>query len=384
MKIGIFTECYAPVMNGVVVSIQTFKKALEDRGHEVFVFAPENKNATVEHRVYRFPSIEDSKQRLYPVMLPSINILKTYVPVEIVKELDVIHAQHMFTAGRLARLVAKEYNKPLVYTYHTLIEDYVHYSGILAPITKRYLNNMSKRFCNTCDQVITPSNPIKKKLRHYGVHKPIEVIMTGIVPENYKRYDSQALKKKYDIPQNYKILLYLSRIAKEKNLKLLLKSFVGIKKEYPACHLLMVGGGPELEETKREAEKLGIGKEVTFTGMVPKEDANKIFGMSDLFVFPSFTETQGIVIAEAMASGTPPIAVNKLGPTDLIHDGEDGFLTKLTVSDFSDKILKLLKDEKLSEKFAQKGILRVGDFSIDNSCNNLIELYNKVVKAYKK
>lgn len=383
MKIGIFTECYTPVMNGVVVSIQSFKKALEEKGHEVFIFAPGGKDCKIEHGVYRFPSYTDKKGRVYPIFVPSLTVQSSYLPEDIISGLDIIHTQHMFTAGRLARFAAKKYNKPLVSTYHTLIAEYAHYTGILAPITQAYLRNMSKRFCNTCDQIITPSGVIKNILYKYGVRTPIEVIMTGIDPKAFSRLkeeEADELRSKYKIASDAKVLLYLSRIAKEKNIDLLLKSFIKIKEQYPKCHLLLVGGGPEENAVKLQLTTYNLQDSVTMTGMLPKEEANRIFGMADIFTFPSHTETQGIVIAEAMASGTPPVAVNIMGPTELIHDGEDGYLVKNNVADFSEHVLKLLTDDKLRDKFATEGRSRVEEFSNETSVLKLISLYEKVIE----
>lgn len=378
MKIGIFTECYTPVMNGVVVSIETFKKALEARGHEVFVFAPDNDDAIVSSNVYRFPSIKLSK-KLYPVIFPSVEIQKTYLPDEILPGLDIIHSQHMFTAGALAKYVAKKYNKPLVYTYHTLITEYANkYAFFLAPLIRNYLKKASVDFCNCADTVVTPSSCMGKILKSWGVKKPIEIIMTGINPSDYKRYTSGELRKKYNINPGAKLLLFVGRIAPEKNILFLLKSFQIIEKKYPNVHLLIVGGGPEEKYYQNEIEKIGLKDKITMTGMLPKEEANKIFGMADIFSYPSYTETQGIVVAEAMASGTVPVAVNKMGPTDLIHDGEDGYLTKLTISDFSDKILRILKDDKLRAKFAENGLKRIEEFSIKTSVDQIEALYKKI------
>lgn len=383
MKIGIFTESYLPVLNGVSVSVETFKNALEEKGHEVFIFAPDHPEAEDQKNVYRFPSISDPKGRLYPILIPSVDIEKIYLPENVICDLDIIHTQHMFTAGRLARYVARKYDKPLIYTYHTLLAEYTHYLGFLSGLARVYLQNMSKRFCNSCDQIITPSNPMRKILLKYGVKKPISVVMTGIDPKAYKHVSESAskqLREKYNIDSDDKILLYLSRIAKEKNLDFLLKAFVKIKKAYPKCHLLMVGGGPEEKWVKDRIQQLRIQNSVTMTGMLPKEDANNAFGMADIFTFPSITETQGIVVAEAMASGTPPVAVGKMGPTDLIHDGEDGFLTKLNVKDFAEKTIKLLEDDNLREQFAKEGLARIEEFSTETSVKKLLDIYEKVVE----
>ncbi|MDP3941841.1 MAG: glycosyltransferase, partial [bacterium] len=347
---------------------------------------PDNPTAQTEHHVYRFPSIEDKKGRLYPIFIPSLTLEDAYLPADIISKLDIIHSQHMFTAGRLARHVAREFNIPLVYTYHTLIAEYTHYAGYFSSIVRSYLKGMSRRFCNSCDQIITPSNPMKKILHKYGVRAPIEVIMTGIEPKNYEKVkglDAHRLRKKYKIDPEAKICLYLSRIAKEKNIDFLFRSFAEIRKQYPKVHLLMVGGGPEEDWAKNRILDLGLGASITMTGMVPKNEANKIFGLADIFTFPSVTETQGIVIAEAMASGTPPVAVGKMGPLDLIHDGEDGFLTKLSISDFSEKVVKLLKDDKLRDIFAKEGMRRIEEFSNETSVKKLISLYERVIDLKK-
>jgi len=379
MKIGIFTECYAPVMNGVVVSIETFKKALEERGHEVYVFAPDNDGAKACNEVYRFPAIKISK-KLYPVIFPSIEVQKTYLPDEILPTLDIIHSQHMFTAGALARYVCKKYNKPFVYTYHTMITEYAKkYAFFLAPIVRNYLQKASTDFCNSADVVVTPSNSMRKILKGWGVAKPIEVVMTGIDPADYKRRSSDEFRKKYNIDLASKILLFVGRVAPEKNILFLLKSFQKVEKKFNKVHLLIVGGGPEEEYYRNEIKKMGLESKVTMTGMLPKEETNKIFGMADIFSYPSYTETQGIVVAEAMACGTVPVAVNKMGPTDLIHDGEDGYLTKLTMSDFSEKLLKLLKDDKLRAKFAENGLKRIEEFSVKTSVDQMEALYKSLL-----
>ena len=228
--------------------------------------------------------------------------------------------------------------------------------------------------------MITPSKSMKKILLKYGVKAPINVVMTGIEPRAYKHNDGRSVHKEYEIDPKDKILLYLSRIAKEKNLEFLLKAFKKIVHAYPKCHLVLAGGGPEEEWCKKKIKQMSLSKSVTMTGMLPKEEANEMFGAADIFTFPSVTETQGIVIAEAMAAGTPPVAVGKMGPTDLVHDGEDGYLTKLNIQDFTNKVLKLLKNDMLRELFAKKGLERIDEFSTETSTNTLIELYEKVIE----
>ncbi|MCL5406942.1 MAG: glycosyltransferase family 4 protein [Patescibacteria group bacterium] len=381
MRIGIFSECYHPILNGVVVSIDTFKSELEKRGHKFFIFAPSNPNCQDSPlNIFRFPALPWPKD--YPLAFPYLAPLQTSKISDL--KLDLIHTQHMFAMGRLGLKEAHKLDIPIVHTYHTLITEYAHYIPIVPSVlTKTVIKKLTKSYCNQCDQIVTPSSPMKKILRSYGVETQIEIIPTGIYLENFANpYHKDVLKTKWQIPEDKKILLYVSRVAKEKNLNFLFKAIKKLSLKRHDFHLLIVGGGPELEYYQQLVKKWELSNCVTFTGMQEKEKANRFFGAADIFVFPSITETQGIVITEAMAAGIPAVAIDKMGPSDIIQDGIDGFLTPLNLDKFCAKIEALLENENLREKFGANALKKAKEFSAQASADKMEELYEKTISHY--
>jgi 1,2-diacylglycerol 3-alpha-glucosyltransferase len=301
VRIGIFSECYQPTLNGVVVSTNTFKDELEKMGHEIFIFAPRT-NGFIDKdpdHVFRYPSTTLFGPNDYPIGFPILapSIAKKAAQLN----LDIIHAQHSLAMiSHSALKIARHLNIPIVHTYHTLLTEYIHWK-IGASIGKSYVKNKSTNFCNYCDQIITPSTPMKKIVESYGVKTPIEVIPTGIDLKEFQNpFSKEELFEKWQVPKDKKILLYLSRIASEKNLDFLFSAVMKLSHKHKDFHLLLVGGGTELPKFKSKAKKIGIDGLTTFADKQPKEIANRFFGTANIFVFPSVTETQGIVIADQL------------------------------------------------------------------------------------
>lgn len=383
MRIGIFSECYLPTLNGVVISIETFRKELERRGHKFFIFAPYNAKCKDEkENVCRYPSFLWPGQGHYPIGLPFLAPSKTKKIRDL--KLDIIHTQHIFSIGKLGLKVGRKLGIPVVHTYHTLIAEYTHYVPLFSGLAKGVVIGMSRRYCNACNQIVTPSPAMKKILLSYGVTTPIEPIPTGINLEDFKNpFHKDVLKAKWHIPEHQKILLYVSRIAKEKNLDFLFEAARKLFKKRHDLHLLMVGGGPELQYYQQKVIDWDIEQYVTFTDMMEKNTCNRFFGGADIFVFPSITETQGIVVTEAMAAGIPVVAVNKMGPGDFITDGVDGFLTDLNIDEFADKIEKLADNENLRKKFSQNGRQRAEKYSSFNCALHMEKLYEDTIHNYR-
>lgn len=378
MRIGIFTECYHPTHNGVVISIDTFKKALEARGHDVYVIAPYNRHnpEKTEAKVIRLFSWGFHKD--YPMAATSLLASKKYQIVNL--KFDIFHFQHPFTTSNWGLKIAKKYKIPTVYTYHTLISEYTHYFPGPKIWKEKIAVNLSRSFCNKVDQVVTPSGPMKKLLLFYGVTQPIEVIPTGIdVLEFTHPFSHKELFSAWHIPENRHLLLYLARIAKEKNIDFLLSAVKLLLEKRNNFHLLLVGGGPQLEFYKSKAQKMGLRNYTTFTGMQKKPGVNRFFGAADIFVFPSITETQGIVITESMAAGVAPIAINKMGPSEIITNNVDGYLTDLNLTDFTDKINYLLDNPNLRKKMGAKAKINANKFSVANCTDNLEKLYENTI-----
>jgi len=384
LRIGIFSQCYLPTLNGVVVSIETFRKELEKRGHEFFIFTTGNRNSEDKNptRVFRYPSIP-STQKDYPIALPYLAPLQTARIRTL--GLEIIHSQHIFAMGKLGLKVGRSLNIPVIHTYHTLITEYTHYIPLPSRLVEKVLISLSRNYCNLCDQVVTPSSSMKKILLSYGVKTPIEVIPTGVDPNDFtKPYHSTVLRAKWHIPEGKKILLYVSRIAREKNLDFLFEAVRELRRKRNDFHLLMVGGGPEVAYYQKQVKRWGLENLVTFAGRQPKEDTNRFYGAADIFVFPSITETQGIVLTEAQAAGLPVVAVGLMGPKDFIRDDKDGFLTPLQVGEFSGKIEKLLDNEYLRKRFGRQAQKNAVQFSAENTARKMEKLYERTLSNYSQ
>jgi glycosyltransferase involved in cell wall biosynthesis len=220
-----------------------------------------------------------------------------------------------------------------------------------------------------------------KLIKSYGVKVPIEILPTGINPEDFHPISTAGFRQKYNIRQNGKLLLFVGRLGEEKNIRFLLKSFAEILKQID-LNLILVGSGPSISDYKKFVKEEGIEDKVYFLGFLPKVETNKIFGACDLFVFPSLTDTQGIVIIEAMAAGLVPVAMNKLGPSDIITDGFDGVLSKLDHIDFRKNIIKLLTDDVLRQKLANNAKKTAEKYSQEKITQKLITLYELTKETF--
>lgn len=385
MRIGIFTDFYKPSINGVTTSIENYRYELERLGHQVYIFAPFVKGCKKEKNVYRLPSTNEFSPKGSPIAIPILPIInRTIKPLN----LDIIHTQVPFPIGFLGHRAARKLDLPEVHTYHTHLTEYAHYfpSEILQPIVKYGLKKIARIFCNYSDVVIAPSKSVKELLKKYGVKSPIIVNQSGVCTKDFKKLnDSEISKilKHYSIPKNKEILMFAGRLAPEKNLLFLLKTFKYIHQKNPNAYLMIVGGGPSEEQIKKEIAKLDLSKSAQVTGFVSKEEIIKIFDLAKIFVFPSLTETQGLVICEALAAGVPVVAINKMGPRDLIKNNINGFLVTNKQSVFAKKIIEILDNHKLHKKLAKGAKKSAQLFSIEKRTEELIKIYKKAILEHK-
>ena len=372
MRIGIFSECFNPVLNGVVVSINTFKAELEKRGYEFYIFTTASlKNFEDDPRVIRYPIMLPFKPKggKYPIAWPQ-NAKKVAKKMAELK-IDLVHSQHMLGLGKTGNKAAEILGIPKILTYHTLLAEYAHYVPIFRGLARKYLISQSKNLCNRYDQIVTPSPSMTEVLKTYGVTRPIESIATGVDLAQYEN------------PLSRDELLSKWHVPKEKNIDFLLEVIKKLVAKRDDFHLLMIGGGPELSFYKNAAEKDNLDRVITFTDMQPKNETVKYFGAADIFVFPSYTETQGIVVTEAMAAGIPAVAINKMGPSDIIENSVDGFLTDLNVDEFTDKINSLLENPEQREEMGKKALENAKRYSTKACADQMEELYAKVTRNYR-
>ena len=304
MNIGLFTDTYFPQLSGVATSIKTLKDALEEQGHNVFIFTttdPHIKKGTIEPNVFRFSSIP-----FVSFTDRRIAFRGFFEATKVAKEvkLDIVHTQTEFALGTIGKYVDHQLKIPAIHTYHTMYEDYLHYvlnGHLLRPyhvkqFTRGYLKNM--------DGVIAPSERVEALLERYGVKIPIRVIPTGVDIKSMNEADNRDIRAELDIDKDAPVILTLSRIAAEKKIDHILDVMPDIIEEFPKVKLVIAGDGPDVKMLKEHVERLTLEDYVIFTGAIAHEDVGNYYKMADLFVSASDTETQGLTYIEALAAGT--------------------------------------------------------------------------------
>ena len=375
MKIGMFSDSYRPYTSGVVRSIETTAAKLTELGHEVYIFAPSYPNYEKEAGVFRFVSVPTPTHPDFAIALP----FSLYLNSTIKKlGLDIIHVHSPFSMGLLGSRCAKRYDLPLVFTYHTMYDQYVHYLPFAQGISRKVVLRLSQNFCNRCDLVITPTEVIRNIVA-VSVQTRVEAVPTGIELEEFQHIDRSWLRREYNIDADTKILLHLGRLGKEKNIGFLLKSYKEVLKKQPKTKLVIVGDGLERPALEEEAKTLGLQKNVLFTGPVPRKRVIDAYGGSDLFVFASTTETQGLVLGEAKAAGIPAVAVKALGAAEMVKDGVDGFLTPLDLEQFTARVIQLLEDDELRQSMASHALQERENISSMTMAKKLLGAYEGAV-----
>ncbi|ACX52165.1 glycosyl transferase group 1 [Ammonifex degensii KC4] len=381
MRVGIFADSYLPYVSGVVRSIETFREELEKRGVIFFLFVPWYPGCQKEPNIYRFWALPAPTNPDFTLPLPfSPRLGSTLRSLK----LDLIHVHGPFLMGSLGARWARRLNLPLVFTYHTLYEAYVHYFPFLRSWARTLTRRYTVGFCNRCDLVLAPSLAIKKYLEQNGVKAPVEVLPTGIKLSSFRGGDREAFRLNFNLSLEEKVLVYVGRLGEEKNLRFLLRSFALVKKELEATRLVLVGGGPQKEELEKLARSLGVGQEVIFTGPLPPDKVKDAYAAADLFVIASLTETQGLVVGEAKAAGLPVVGVEANGVKEMVRHGLDGFLTPPDEKAFAAAVIRLLSDEELYRKFKQEALKGAEELSSERQAERLLQLYRQLVAGRDK
>lgn len=358
MRVALFSDTYPPQINGVATATATLAEALRKHGDEVLVVTVSKegqRRITCDKDVVRIPGI--TFKRLYSYKFATFYSRKAEKAVMAFKP-DVIHVQTEIGIGIFGRILAHKYSLPLLYTYHTMYEDYTYYvtKGIklFDSYAKRVVAFVSAIIGDSTTEFITTSVKTEKALKDYGVKKYINVIPNGLdfSPFDSKNIDSKRvgeLKDKYGL-NGKKVLLILGRMAKEKANDLIIKYYADYMLEHPQSDLviLAVGDGPDKESLEALAKEKGVGDKVIFTGPVDHKEVPLYYALADIYTSASVSETQGLTYIEAMASGKIVMARYDLNLTDVISDGRTGFFFKDEAS-FSEKlthILSLPQEEK--------------------------------------
>lgn len=391
MRIGIFTETYTPYISGLVTSEVMLKKALEKKGHEVYVVTANLESFHYEYdekeKVLKIPGIptgiyNSRLTSIYPIQ--ALNKIKSW-------NLDIIHSQTEFAIGSFARLLAKQYNIPIVHTYHTMYEDYVHY------ITKGYFNKSSKKiveyltkfYCDkTINELIVPTKKAYDLFKEkYNVQRNIHIIPTGIEVERFykekiEEKEINELKRKYNIKKNDFTLIFVGRIAEEKNVPYIIEVMKKIGEKRNNIKLLIIGDGPDKEKYEKLVKKINTEKNIIFTGKVSWDKIPVYYNLGNAFISASTTETQGLTIIEAMAASLPALCINDESFSGTIVNDLNGYLFN-NKEECEKMILKLADDKKLTKYLSNGARTSAEQHSSKYFAEKVLDVYKIAIKNKK-
>jgi 1,2-diacylglycerol 3-alpha-glucosyltransferase len=369
MKIGLFTDTFLPDTNGVVTVIQMMERQLTGEGHEVHIFAPTYPGwHGNEPHVHRFPSL---RFLFYPGMRMAVPY--NHRAFEIIPSLNVIHSHDPASLGLLALRASKRYKIPHVHTYHTLYAEYRHYLPLPLRPSRRMVIQISRTFCNFCDVVIAPSLQMKRELESYEIKRPICPLPFGVDAEEFSREIEWNVRAELNLPTE-DLLLFAGRLGKEKNLTFLLRAFKRLLSYHDTARLIIAGDGPQRQTLQRYATDLGILPYIVFTGFLERKQLIDLYKQA-LFVFASKTETQGMVLVEAMMAGSPVIAIGKMGVLDVVHPEETGILVEENEDEFARACQRLLEDKAEREKMGKTAHNWACSQTAQASTHKLVEIY---------
>lgn len=410
MRIGLFTEVYKPYISGVATSVDMLKKALEAKGHEVYVVTINIENKKLEYdakeRVLRVPGIDVGLYEnlkftsLYPIKTTTI-ITKW--------KLNIIHTHTEGSMGMYGRILAKQFDIPVVHTYHTMYEDYAYLvtKGKFVKATNKILEYASKFVCDTTiTELIVPSKKAYKLFKEkYKFERNVYIIPNGVeidrfFQEKQSKKELLELKRKYGITDKDMILMNLGRVSKEKNIDFLIESQKKIIKKCPNIKLLIVGDGPYMPNLKKLVSKYKLENNVIFTGMVKWEDVPKYYNIADLFTTASFTENHSMTIIEAMAASLPLVVAEDDGVSFATVEDLNGYTFKdktkyiKIITDLYENKSKLkrlgnqarITSLQYSDKYYAEKILDVYDIALKEKKGNgiVMDFIKKISKRSTK
>lgn len=388
MKIGIFTDAYEPHISGVTTSIKMLKTALEKMHHEVYIVTANlDNNKFIYDKKNKIIYLPGIKTGIYETKLTGIYSKKA---MKIIKEwnLDVIHSQTEFGVGYFSRIVAKKLSLPIVHTYHTLYEDYVHYvtHGHFDNFAKKLAIKITKYYCEKrCDELIVPTDKIKDLfINKYNIIKQVNVIPTGIDIDKFKitpsmKKNIQTIKNKYKIKDTDFVIGSVGRIAPEKSFDKLLYNIKDMIKVNTNIKVLLVGGGPDLDNLKKLTKKLNLENYVIFTDKIDYDLVPTYFNIFNVVVSFSKTETQGLTIIEGLAASKPTLCIEDDSFRAMIEPNYNGYLFK-NDTEFKDYIFKLMNDKKLYKDMATNARNSTYKYSKEVFAADILKVYHKAIE----
>lgn len=381
MKILMLSDVYFPRINGVSTSIASFREALTRLGHSVTLICPDYPVGQVdEPGVLRVSSRgvpgdpEDRMMRYRDVLALAERLAD--------EDFELIHIHTPFVAHYAGVALGRRLGIPLVATYHTLFEEYLHHYVRWLPgsLLRLAARRLSVHQCHQLQGVISPSRAMREALARYGVETPVETIPTGLALEAFRHpHETPDFRAHYDLPDDARLLLFVGRTAHEKNIGFLIDLLPRVLARHPSARLIVTGEGPARAALARHAERAGLASAVLFLGYLDRDGPlQAAYRAADVFVFASRTETQGLVLLEALALGTPVVATAVMGTRDVLREGEGCLIAEDDPDDFAAKINLLLEDDALRQTLAQRAAAYADTWHEDARARELAALYRRV------
>jgi 1,2-diacylglycerol 3-alpha-glucosyltransferase len=324
MNVVMLTNTFTPHVGGVARSVEAFAAEYRRRGHRVLVVAPDFPGMPPhEADVVRIPAVQRFNTSDFSVVLPVSGLLGRVLDAF---QPGIVHAHHPYLLGMTAVRVARFRALPLVFTHHTRYEEYTHYVPGDSPALRRFVVELSTRYANLCDRVFAPSESIETMLRERGVRTPIDVVPTGVDVERFARGDGERFRAEIGIPPRAFVIGHVGRLAPEKNLGFLAEAVAECLGRVPNGHFLVAGVGPSRETILVACARSGLGERLHLAGVLEPTHLADAYDAMDVFAFASHSETQGMVLTEAMAAGVPVVALDAPGVREVVRDGENGRL----------------------------------------------------------
>ncbi len=376
LRVAIFTDSALPILNGVSVSVDSLVRELRNQGHSVHLFCPQfPRYRESDTNTYRFRALETPWTKGFPFAFPPyIRMLRKFRR----HDFDVVHFHTIGIVSFVGLRWAESHDLPIVGTYHTLYDRYAHYIPF---VPRRYVRfkiaKHTNYVFNRVDQVITPSEASLKWLRRHAVTTPATVIPTGVGRRGF--VDRSEVRQAMGVPPEQKIMLFVGRLAQEKNLPMLFEMAAMAFSRDPQLRLWLVGDGPFRSDCVEIVRRLGIGDRVKFVGFVPHTEVDRYYAASDLFVFSSVTETQGLVLQEAMSHGLPCVAISGGGASLSIEEGVNGCVVRNEVEAFASTVLSVLGDDDLYARLSE-GATRSGrEYGTGKMAERIVEVYRQAI-----
>lgn len=387
MNILLVSDVYFPRVNGVSTSIRTFVYQLQQMGHQVTLIAPDYGITTPDEawimRIAARGLFFDPEDKLmkYGVLLDQLQQLQRM-------QFDLIHVHTPFVAHYAGLRLGKLLNIPVVESYHTFFEDYLHlYLPIIPkPWAKTLARIISRKQCNQVHAVISPSQPMLDVLRGYGVKQYAEVIPTGLQAQSFAKADAAAFRKHYGIAAKRPMALYVGRVAHEKNIAFLIQMWRLVIQQIPDALLVIAGEGPAEKSLHQLSEQLQLQDNIQFIGYMDRNSMlNSCYKAADVFVFSSLSETQGLVLIEAMAQATPVVAIAELGTKSILREGQGAHIAPHNQEQFAQRVVHLLQHSEQRKQLGKAALAYVKQHWTDQvQAGKLVDFYQRICQMYQK